>query len=573
MSTRLSVSESLQVPAAAVKPHLRPWEIAAWSPDRQASIHSDWGMFFSRQRRFSTALGYVDNSLDLEPFNARALVRRSQLKRTMGLAPEALKDCAKAEDLLLRRQPPVISPHISLEVSDALYESNRLEDTKMKLHGHLRRFSSVQAIAAAKRLNVLGENYHDVLSDETTIPVQRMVKRMMDRLANQPKEVKDTCDVVSITEKEERHLSPLEKARRDRYFKIYSATYLNKAWVDVEFLKKLRSDPNVHPEHWKESSVHLKKLLESNYKSARTLTKMLHTRCPMYALHQQKYPNEALYNKQKDENLYRIQHQTRRNIYKILRTIRLLIRAGELDKLTVFIEGVMGDYVTTKTQRLMPWKFEFTNEVYNYLGLARINEYKTPSKISVQQGRQRLLALFRLPNKNTKAENTKRPNTLNIPRSDTTDPKAEKFMKQAARLENRMRFAEYPLERAYLLHELAQAHLEYNSFDAACSMARRALDEADQCNSDVWSFLSLMVICKSHAILGKVERLKDTLAEALSLAKKMKNLNLCLFIEICIRVNLEEMDLKRLTSIEWGSKRHRSSGLLLTEGEDRDQIA
>lgn len=39
-----------------------------------------------------------------------------------------------------------------------------------------------------------------------------------------------------------------------------------------------------------------------------------------------------------------------------------------------------------------------------------------------------------------------------------------------------MRFAEYPLERAYLLHELAQAHLDYNSFDGACSLARKALD-------------------------------------------------------------------------------------------------
>lgn len=58
---------------------------------------------------------------------------------------------------------------------------------------------------------------------------------------------------------------------------------------------------------------------------------MLHTRCPMYALHQQKYPNETFYTKQKEENLYRIQNQTRRNMFKILRSIRQLIQAGELD--------------------------------------------------------------------------------------------------------------------------------------------------------------------------------------------------------------------------------------------------
>jgi len=51
----------------------------------------------------------------------------------------------------------------------------------------------------------------------------------------------------------------------------------------------------------------------------------------MYALHQQKYPNEAFYNKHREENLYRIQYQTRRNMFKILRSIRLLIRVGELN--------------------------------------------------------------------------------------------------------------------------------------------------------------------------------------------------------------------------------------------------
>ncbi|KAH8374500.1 hypothetical protein KR200_000246 [Drosophila serrata] len=557
MSNRLSVSESLQAPGPAVKPHLRPWEINPWSAAHQASIHSDWGLYLSRQRRFASALGYVDNSLDLNPFDARALMRRSQLKRAMGLAPEAIRDCTKAETLLMKQQPPVVSLHTSLEVSDALYESSRLEDTKINLHGHLRRFSLINSVPVVNRLNVVDENFHDVLSDETAIPVQRLVERMMDKLANQPKDIKDPCDVVSVMEKEEKYLSPLEKARRDRYFKIYNATYLNRAWVDVEFLRNLRSDSNVHPKHCKESSMHLKKLLEFNYKSARTLTKMLHTRCPMYAQHQQKFTSETLYNKQKDDNLYRIQHQTRRNVYKILRTIRLLIRAGELNKLTTFIEGVMGDYVTTKTHRIMPWRFEFTNEVYNYLGLARINEYKIPSNVTVLQGRQRLLTLFGLPNKNNK--DTKRPNRINLPRTNTTDPKAEKFMKQVARMENRMRFAEYPLERAYLLHELAQAHLDYHSFDAACSMARRALEEATKCNSDVWSFLSLMIICKSHAILGKIEREKNTLTEAFKLAKKMKNLDLCLFIDVCMRVNLEEMDLKRLINNDWSSKRHKPS--------------
>ncbi|XP_017013125.2 outer dynein arm-docking complex subunit 4 [Drosophila takahashii] len=579
MPSTLSASESLQAPIAGVKPHLQPWEVIAWSPERLGSIYSDWAQFFGKQR-YANGLRYFNNALDLNPFNARALMRRSQLKRSMGLAPEALKDCSQAEDLLMSLKPPVTNPNVSLEVCDALYECNRLENSKINLHSHLRRFSSAQTVPVVERLDVLSENFRDTLSEDTTMSVQRLINRMMGSLAKQPKDLKDNCDVVSILGKEEVHLSPLETARRKRHFKIYNQSYLNKCWVDVAFLKRLRDDPNVQPKHCQKSSEYLGKLMASNYKAERTLTKMLQTRCPMYALHSQKYPNEGFYNKQREENLYRIQYQTRRNMFKILRSIRLLIRVGEVNKLSAFIEEVMGDYVTIKTHRVMPWKFEFTNEVYNYLALARINEYKIPSNMTVLQGRQRLLTLFRLPLNNSqeiKKSKLKRPSTLNITRSATTDPKAEKFKKQVTRLENRMRFAEYHIERAYLLHELAQEHLDFNSFDVACSMARKSLEEAIKCKSIIWSFLSLIVICKAHAILGKIEQEKEILAETFALAKKMKNLDLCLFIDICMKVNAEEMEMKRMTMTSDLISKKKSLGSRMFQSndqvnEDRNQI-
>ncbi|XP_036675195.3 outer dynein arm-docking complex subunit 4 isoform X1 [Drosophila suzukii] len=580
MPSTISASESLQAPVAGVKPHLQPWEIIAYSPERQGAMYSDWALHFFSQQRYANGLRYFNNSLDLNPFNAKALMHRSQLKRSMGLAPQALKDCHKAEDLLKSRKPPIHYRNASLEVCDALYESNRLENSKINLHCHLRRFNSSQRKPVVDRLNVLNENFRDTLSEDSTMSVQRLINRMMGSLSKQNKDIKDNCDVVSIMEKEEVHLSPLEIARRKRHFKIYNQSYLNKCWVDVAFIKRLRDDPNVQPKHCQKSSEYLGKLLASNYKAERTLTKMLHTRCPMYALNRQKYPDEGFYQRQKEENLYRIQYQTRRNMFKILRSIRLLIRVGEINKLSTFIEEVMGEYVTTKTHRVMPWKFEFTNEVYNYLALARINEYKIPSNMTVLQGRQRLLTLFRLPVNNSQGmrkSKLKQPYTLNITRSATTDPKAEKFKKQVARLENRMRFAEYHIERAYLLHELAQEHLDFNSFDVACSMARKSLEEAIKCKSIIWSFLGLIIICKAHAILGKIEQEKEILTEAFELAKKMKNLDLCLFIDICMRVNAEEMEMKRMTMTSDLASKKKSIGSKMFQSndqvnEDRNQI-
>lgn len=85
----------------------------------------------------------------------------------------------------------------------------------------------------------------------------------------------------------------------------------------------------------------------------------------------------------------------------------------------------MGNYVTIKTNRIMPWKFEFINEVYNYLGLARINEYKAPGDMKVLTDRHRLLTLFKLPQKLVSSSQSNEVKDMNIKRIPTEDPKAE----------------------------------------------------------------------------------------------------------------------------------------------------
>ncbi|XP_001359766.2 uncharacterized protein wa-cup [Drosophila pseudoobscura] len=557
-----SITSELRAPTAGIVPHLRPWEVIAWSQEQLGGIYSDWGLYFTRHQRFAQGIHYLNKALDINANDTNTLMRRSKVKRLRGLAPEALKDCTQAEAILGWSMGDIANPHVRIEISDALYESNRFEDAKMNLHNSLGLFSGAQAKPSINRLEVVDENFKEMLSDETSPAVQRLIRRMITDQARQPKPVADDCDVVSILEVPEVFVSPLEQARRKRCFNIYNQTYLDKCWLDMAYLKDLRGNPNVLPKHSKKSSPYLKNLMDTNYTSARTLTKMLQARCPMYAKYYQRYPNEELHHKQQEENLYRIQYQTRRNMFKILRSIRHLIQVGSLDKLSTFVEEVMGDYVTVKTHRTMPWKFEFINEVYNYLGLARINEYKIPSDMTVLKGKQRLLTLFGLPhemNINALKENPKQKKTMNVPRTDLRDPKTELFKKLSARYESRMRFAKYPIERAYLLHELALAHMNNNSFNMAVSLARKAMEEATRCNSIVWCFLSLIVICKAHAIMEKVENQKDVLAEAFELAKRLKNLDLCLFIDICMKVNAEELLIKRMTIRRTGMKSGRDS--------------
>lgn len=57
----------------------------------------------------------------------------------------------------------------------------------------------------------------------------------------------------------------------------------------------------------------------------------------------------------------------------------------------------MGDYVVLKTHRVMPWKFEYINEVYNTLALAHADSYQIPDDIMQSKEKERLLVLLRMP--------------------------------------------------------------------------------------------------------------------------------------------------------------------------------
>lgn len=147
--------------------------------------------------------------------------------------------------------------------------------------------------------------------------------------------------------------------------------------------------------------------------------------------------------------------------------------------------------------------------------------------------------------------------------------------KATERYEYRLRFAKYSIERSYLLHELAQAHLTSNSFDKCCVLAKKSTEgtflytyvfstiylftysiEALRGRHYFWATLSTLLACKVYVILGKLEKLKDVLKLAVVISKKLKNIDLSLFIDVCRHVVYEELDFKKsLISSELSLKR------------------
>ncbi|KAH8312110.1 hypothetical protein KR044_009439, partial [Drosophila immigrans] len=550
---KMTESNEPDVPLAGLRPPRNPWEIFEWSNSQLSSMYTDWGIYFQRRHYIPASMRYLNKALDLNENDTDALRRRARVKRMQARAPDALIDCTNAKAILKSQNPNVFDYKINLEVSDSLYESNQLENSLRTLHLNKKLFSDSKAQAVQNRMTVITENLQDALSDETAPAVHRLINMMNTGVSGSKSRTRtQDCDVLSILETEQEFVSPLEKSRRKRQFKIYNQRYLDNFWKDVSFFKEIRENQNLLIGQFSESSASLKSLTEDSYKIARTFTKMLHTRSPMYCVNTAK--NELNLKYQQD-NLFRIQYQTRRNMFKILRTIRNLIRTNKMIKLTNYVDDVMGNYVTIKTNRIMPWKFEFVNEVYNYLGLARLNEFKIPDDMKLLSGKQRLMTLFKIP---TELDFNRKKKFDSIRRQAAVDPKAEKFNKLSARYEHRMRFAKFSIERSYLYHEYAQAHLDINSFDACCLLARKSIDEAIKGKNYSWAVLSALVACKAHTILGKVEKQQEMLNEAFRLAKKLMSIDLCLFIDICLKVNTEDIDLKKHMTTPEGSIKRRS---------------
>lgn len=123
---------------------------------------------------------------------------------------------------------------------------------------------------------------------------------------------------------------------------------------------------------------------------------MLQSRSPLYLVNYLKYGNKAMSDKYREAYLYRVQYQTHRTMNMALKQIRVLRKAKKVQLLAKYVEEIMGDYVVLKTSRVMCWKFEFLNEVYNTLALALAEQMRVPKNFN-PHSHSAILKLLRLP--------------------------------------------------------------------------------------------------------------------------------------------------------------------------------
>ncbi|XP_030567645.1 uncharacterized protein LOC115767481 [Drosophila novamexicana] len=538
---------------------LPAWMKFDWNSKVQHDIYRDWGTYYSNRRRETYALYYLTQALSLDEHDWSTLYRRSLTLGKAAQIEEALADAIKAADIAMQKKGP--NCPINLQICDALFELNRFEKCHVELHNNIRRFMGVKTQTFEKRRVVVEEIIKDVKDKALSLFYLknfRLVERVSatikakEMLDHRPlwkilKEL-DKCDILSIPEEEEEILSPLEIARRKRAFNVIHQTYLNDSWYDVLFMKNLRKNPNLLLDQCKNSRPFLETLSNKQYDIVRRFMKMIHCRTPLYLISFLKYSNKKMLERNKEAYLYRIQYQTHRNMIADLRQIRKLRKEKDVKRLAIYVEKIMGDYYVTKTNRVMCWRFEFFNEVYNTMALTLAEQYFLPKYFRAEKHSFR--EVLQLPLDKFKDN----PPFVFGDRSthqdgDLVDPVAVRERKLIIRLEKRIRFAKYSIEKCYLYHRIASVHLSQLHYDECCLNARRAIKECQNCNSLIWKFLSVLQLIMANALQHKVEKIKEAVDEALPIALQLKSPELVNFVDVCFYYT-EEQVAKKANSIQ-----------------------
>ncbi|EDW10428.2 uncharacterized protein LOC6580681 [Drosophila mojavensis] len=545
------------IPSPTLDGAIPLWHKFDWSPEIEHDIYRDWGTYYFNRRRETFALYYYTKALDIDNYDYMTLYRRSQVQRKAARIEQALTDARLAAKIGMVARGP--NCPINLQICDALFELNQFENSAIELHDNIRSFIGVKAKNFQTRVMVVNDVIKDVTSRAMSLffmKNRKLIQRV--REINKAKEFVDTrplwkilrdqkkCDVLSIPEIIEEILSPLEVSRRARAFNVIHQNYLNDSWYDVLFMKNLRNNPSLLLDQCKRSKSFLKTLAFKQYEIIRQFIKMLQSRSPQYYVSFLKFPDKKMLEKNREAYLFRIQYQTHRNMIHDLQHIRKLRKAKDLKELAAYVEKVMGDYYVTKTNRVMCWKFEFHNEVYNTLALALCEQYRVPKNFKVAQ--RAMLKLLMLPVDKVKDIVPFVFGDRSTYQEGDEDVEGRKCRKMSARLEKRMRFSKFSIEKCYLFHQMAANHLSQLHYDECCFNARRSMKESQNCNSLIWRFLGVIQMIKATTLQHKIERTKDLLEEALPIAKQLKSPQLIRFIDVCLLCTDDEYS-RKMSSI------------------------
>ncbi|XP_055692334.1 uncharacterized protein LOC129795273 [Lutzomyia longipalpis] len=231
-------------------------------------------------------------------------------------------------------------------------------------------------------------------------------------------------------QKEKKCENPFEKERLNHLRKATDCTYLRQIAQDVDFMENLLNDRRLKtdrtlPDETNKTNKKLRALFEDTLSKCSWWKKQMHQRTPLYARHKMRFLTKSA--KSRAIVAYRMQKRVMNRVKarRILNNVTKL-SVGSTKKLLGYIETTVYPFHSTIQENLFPNLKEFIEMIYETVGVVLIREMSEVKTTDVPN-------FLKLPTKKSK---------------ETTDKR------KIIKLQNRLRFARYPLEKAYLAHKL-----------------------------------------------------------------------------------------------------------------------
>ena len=288
---------------------------------------------------------------------------------------------------------------------------------------------------------------------------------------------------------------------------------------DVIFLKGLDKDPRMMLPQTPITNTKINTILTEETARIDKWENMLYNRQPMYA--KKFLPAKPKAPSFDEITLLQIQYRTRRLAFQQLVNIKRLFNI-DFTEMLKYIEQIMCEFYAIKTNRVFPRKFEFTSEIYNIVGLGYLKLLKVSPTLMKLRSSERMCAILRIPKEKKTDEDQVNVVTKFGDRKGFTDPEAVDtnyfaYKQNIDHFDKRLLLAKYPIEKCYIMHEMARLHLCQRKLDETKQLGVKIIEQANLCGNYVWLLHGKLTIIRGETAQGYVDEVGDKLEELISL--------------------------------------------------------
>lgn len=529
------------------------------SAELKAGAYRDWGLFYKHRNLYQLAVDSFSASLDHDATSYQALLERTLCHLALGDANAALASIERCIDL---RDRPIAQLHRNT----CVYEQNRFE-AALTLYStsaqQYPRCSAQRHGADMVRLTIEHTVDQRLVGNCLLNMRADIAKYDQHRLANLDQPADDgegvqpqrqrplwkvlrergECDVVSVLIRPAPYVPLIHLLRTERKRSTKDMRYLGRQTaLDIAFLMGLQHDRRLHLKHTVASNATISAAIEQGLRGVLSMERRLWSRKPLYTMRKAQQPTGGRSTDVAEQGLYRIQYQTRREVFAQLAEIQRLADAGQLDRVRARVDHVIANYYSTKTRRVFPRKFEFLNEVINEVALVYLRQCVLMPEhlMELEPADSRLPALLQMLGDRKADEATSAMATKTKKRrrkADGVDDGSPEFGDKSAfvdpgepdvayytykrrvnELELRLQRCSYPIERCHLCYELVMSHMGERKPDETRLQAGRLVTHAIECGNRVWEFVGLLLGARVEVGVGQLQAAGQRLQRMAELA-------------------------------------------------------